>query len=158
MVKKSTLKVNDRKWREIKRRLPEVKGAEVRVGLPADSGSDENGTPLVAIAVYNEFGTRGGGWGGPIPARPFLGTATDENRDKWGKTADAAIDWALTLKGTFRQGLNQLGTEAQGDVKKKMTAIKDPPNSPVTIAMKGSSNPLIASGNLRAAVTYEVKL
>jgi hypothetical protein len=31
-----------------------------------------------------------------------------------------------------------------------------PPNSPVTVALKGSSKPLIDSGELRGAVTYKV--
>jgi hypothetical protein len=31
-----------------------------------------------------------------------------------------------------------------------------PPNSPVTVALKGSSKPLIDSGEMRGAVTYKV--
>ena len=31
-----------------------------------------DGTPVAAVAAWNEFGTKGGGWGGPIPERPFF--------------------------------------------------------------------------------------
>lgn len=40
-----------------------VEGHEAVVGSPLD------------IAVYQELGTNGGGWGGPIPPRSFLGGA-----------------------------------------------------------------------------------
>lgn len=49
----------------------------------ADIGSDSD------IAVYQELGTAGGGWGGPIPPRPFLAGAaahkTDEVVEEMGK-------------------------------------------------------------------------
>jgi hypothetical protein len=52
--------------------------------------------------------------------------------------------------------LSKLGILAQGDIQAEITALMSPPNSPVTIALKGSSKPLIDSGEMRGAVIYKV--
>jgi len=153
---RSSLTINDRKWQELKRRLPGVAKTAVTVGVQSDAGADQDGTPIAAYAAYNEFGTRGGGWGGPIPARPFLGSTVDEDRDKWGRAADVAISQALTGQRTFEDGLGILGTMAQQDVQQKITTLSDPPNSEVTVELKGSSNPLIDSNAMRQAIRYKV--
>ena len=151
-MSKSRLKVNDKKWRELKRKIPSIKGAEVTVGIQSDAGVSLDGTPIAAYAAYNEFGTK------RIPARPFLGSTFDERRSAWGKAADIAIDRALTDLQTFERGLGQLGELAQRDVQDKITSISSPPNSAATIEAKGSSNPLIDTGAMRTAIRYEVKL
>jgi hypothetical protein len=155
---RSYLRVNDRKWRALKRQLPQIAGAEVTVGIQSDAGASQDGTPIAAYAAYNEFGTSGGGWGGPIPARPFLGSTFDDKRDAWGRAADVAISQALTGERSFADGLGILGTMAQQDVQTTIASGDFAPNSPVTVALKGSSQPLIDTGAMRQAIRYEVKL
>lgn len=53
--------------------------------------------------------------------------------------------------------LNKLGIVAQGDIQSEITSLRSPPNSAVTIARKGSSNPLIDTGAMRQAVTWVVE-
>ena len=158
---RSSLRVNDKKWQELKRRLPGIANTAVTVGVQSDAGADQDGTPIAAYAAYNEFGTRGrtprrGGWGGPIPARPFLGGTVDEERNKWGRAADVAISEALTGRRTFEDGLGILGTMAEDAVKTKIDTISDPPNSDLTVELKGSDNPLVNTGALRKAIRYKV--
>ena len=158
---RSSLTVNDRKWQELKRRLPGVDKMAVTVGVQSDAGASQDGTPIAAYAAYNEFGTRGrtprrGGWGGPIPARPFLGSTVDEERNKWGRAADVAISEALTGRRTFEDGLGILGTMAQQDVQQTIVTLSSPPNSATTVDLKGSSNPLIDTGAMRQAIRYKV--
>ena len=157
---RSSLTVDDRKWRELKRAIPGIARSSVDVGIQSDAGASQNGTPLAAIAAFNEFGTRGGraggGWGGPIPARPFMGSTVDEKREAWGRVADVAISKALTGDMAFRDGLAILGTFAQQDIQEKILTLDDPPNSPVTVALKGSSNPLIDTGAMRQSIRYVV--
>ena len=157
---RSSLRVNDKKWQELKRRLPGIAKTAVTVGVQSDAGADQDGTPLAARAAYNEFGTRGGasggGWGGPVPARPFLGSTVDDGRDKWGRAADVAISEALTGRRTFEDGLGILGTMAQQDVQQTIVTLSSPPNSATTVDLKGSSNPLIDTGAMRQAIRYKV--
>ena len=53
--------------------------------------------------------------------------------------------------------LSRLGILAQGDVQSTITSLSSPPNSPVTIKLKGSSSPLIDTGEMRARVSYSVE-
>ncbi len=154
----SSLTINDRKWRELKRRLPEIAGAVVTVGIQSDAGAGQDGTPIAAYAAYNEFGTSGGGWGGPIPARPFLGSTFDDKREAWGRVADVAISQALSGDRSFTDGLSLLGSMAQQDIQDKIASGDFAPNAPLTVAIKGSSQPLIDTGAMRQAIRYEVKL
>lgn len=129
---------------------------KVKVGFPA--GKADGMT--INKAVWNEFGTRGGasggGWGGPIPERPFMrNTMRDKNaayRAALKQAAKSVLNGALSLDMVMRR----LGVMAVGDIQAEITALRSPPNSPVTIARKGSSNPLIDTGEMRQSVTYKV--
>ena len=52
--------------------------------------------------------------------------------------------------------MNHLGLRIQRDVQRTIRNLSDPPNSPITIHNKKSSNPLIDTGRLRQSVTYKV--
>ncbi|UYE94753.1 putative neck protein [Klebsiella phage SBP] len=87
-----------------------------------------------------------------IPARPWLEPGV----------ASAEQDISDTFKDAFvkdlpvKQVLEQMGSLAVGAVQQYMTDLKEPPNAKSTIKQKGSSNPLIDTGALRASVTYKV--
>lgn len=52
--------------------------------------------------------------------------------------------------------LDAIGAVTAGEVQQYMTDLKTPPNAPYTIQQKGSSNPLIDTGALRASVTWKI--
>lgn len=128
----------------------------VKVGFPAGESSAGN----IEKAIWNHFGTKGGasggGWGGPIPERPFLANAMRDNQGKYSDGMATAARAILRGEYDMRDALSKLGILAQGDVQAEITALSTPPNSPVTIALKGSSNPLIDTGEMRQAVTWKV--
>lgn len=128
----------------------------VKVGFPAGEADQDN----INKAVWNEFGTKGGasggGWGGPIPERPFLRNAIRENRGKYRDAMRSSAAKILVGKTGIRTVLSKLGIVAQGDIQAEITSLQSPPNIPVTVALKGSSNPLIDSGEMRGAVTWKV--
>lgn len=133
------------------------KKARVKVGFPSGQASADN----VAKAIYNEFGTRGGasggGWGGPIPERPFMRNAMRSNQAKYTAALRASAPKILDGSTDGDIVMRKLGILAQGDIQAEITSLSSPPNSPVTIARKGSSKPLIDTGEMRAAVTYKVE-
>lgn len=157
---RSKLKVNDKKWQELKRKIPSIKNAAVTVGIQSDAGSDddEDSTPLAAIAFWNEQGTDGGGWGGPIPERPFMRDTFDQQKDKWGRAADTAISAILSGKFDPERAFGVLGQMSEDDIKAAITNGDWVKNSEATIELKGSSQPLIDTGAMRQAIRYEVKL
>lgn len=131
----------------------------VKVGFPA--GETDNG--IIERAIWNEFGTRGGGWGGPIPERPFMRNAIRGNTPAYRNFMVSAakklvrdLAAGTAAPTSMRRSLNRLGAMAQGDIQAEITSLTAPPNSAVTIERKGSSKPLIDTGQLRASVTWKV--
>ena len=131
-------------------------GPGVKVGILQNKFGDskqesEGDETLGEIAVKNHFGTD------EIPARPFLTLAAEKNRDKWLKLTDKLRDSVMGLERTETQALEVLGLVMRADVQKMITDIRSPPNSAATIALKGSSNPLIDTGQMRAAIDFQVE-
>lgn len=130
--------------------------SKVKVGFPKSKASTSN----IEKAVWNEFGTRGGasggGWGGPVPERPFMQNAMADNRGKYRDGMATAARKILIGDASMGSTLSKLGIMAQGDIQGEITSLSSPPNSPVTIALKGSSNPLIDTGAMRQAVTWQI--
>jgi len=147
-----TVKDIDKGWRNLVASVPGLNKAEVKVGIQSDAGVGEDETPIVEYAFYNEFGTDDG-----IPPRPFIRDTSDENRAKWNRIVDAALNSVLTKGTSLDRALSIVGEVAEKDIKKGITSGNWTPNSAATIARKGSSKPLIDTGAMRSAVRYEVK-
>lgn len=117
------------------------------VGIHESAGTEPDSDLTVAtLGAIQHFGAEN------IPARPWL--------DKGAETG--AKDYLETIREGVADGLDakrimaQVGLEAEGAIKKYITDLRTPPNKPSTIRKKGSSNPLIDSGNMRASVTSTV--
>lgn len=149
---RSQLKINDKKWQELKRQIPAIKNAAVTVGIQSDAGAGEDGAPLAAKAFWNELGTEN------IPERPFMRDTFDQQKGKWGRTADVAISAILSGKFKPKRAFGVLGQMAEDDIKDAITSGDWVPNSPVTVALKGSSQPLIDTGAMRQAIRHKVEL
>lgn len=130
--------------------------SKVKVGFPAGEADSDN----IQKAVWSEFGTRGGasggGWGGPVPERPFMRNSMNSNRGSYQSAMRASAVKILRGDTSLSTVLSKLGIKAQNDVQAEIVALASPPNSATTIALKGSSNPLIDTGEMRRAVTYKV--
>lgn len=105
-----------------------------------------DGMSVPMVASLNEFGTYN------IPPRPFFRNAINKNSDKWGK---------IFLQGMQKQNAKNafglLGERIRKDIVQSINDTNEPPNSPVTIARKGSSKPLVDTGLMRASVNYRIK-
>ena len=109
------------------------------------------GLSVAEYAAKNEFGTR------EIPQRSFMRTAFDENLALIEKTV--AIQYGKVIDGdiSLQAGLGIVGQVIVGLIQRKIRAITFPPNSPATIARKGSSKPLIDFGQMVKSVTYAIR-
>lgn len=128
----------------------------VKVGFPRGNVRPD----IVQIAIWNHFGTKGGasggGWGGPIPPRPFITLAVWNNRRALRTHIRAAALRIVRGEGDVRVELGRLGVYATGLIQKQIADGVPPPNSPITIRMKGSSKPLIDTGRMRGAITWDI--
>lgn len=89
-----------------------------------------------------------------IPARPWLEPGVVSATDEITRT----IEEGLADDRPMDDILETVGIVAAGAVKVYMTELKTPPNAASTIRKKGSSNPLIDTGAMRASVTYQVQV
>ena len=92
-----------------------------------------------------------------IPERSFLRSTLNENKDKATKLL------IRELKGDISQGdfsgraFAIVGENLSGEVKRKIQSGIEPALDPETVRRKGSSKPLIDTGNLLQSITYEVR-
>lgn len=130
---------------------------QVKVGFVSGEADQHN----IDKAFYNEFGTQGGasggGWGGPVPERPFMRLGVKKTKNEMKSHVKPAARSILTGRSTMRQALSKLGVMGQRDIRDSIVELSSPPNSPVTIALKGSSNPLVDTGEMGKNVSWKIE-
>lgn len=126
---------------------------KLEVGLP--SGGSHSGTSLSMheLGMVHEYGspTRN------IPARPFIQPSIKDNTDKYKKLMRKQAGLLLFRQTSLNNALSLVGEVAKADIQKYMLSASFTPLSAATIEKKGSSKPLIDTGQMRNAITYEVK-
>ena len=131
----------------------------VKVGFFSDA-KYQDGTPVAAVAAWNEFGTKN------ITERPFFRNALAEMEDGIANIIKAGIDPKKMV--VDEQLADRVGLYAAAQVQESITALRDPPNAPETIARKrkklhgkkgvgGGENPLIDTGFMHDSVTWQVE-
>lgn len=115
------------------------------------SATYDDGTSVASVAATHEFGDPENN----IPERPFFRqTMAQLERDLLPFLSTFVV--SLGNFNVSRAVGERVGSFAEGKVKRRIVDLRDPPNSPATIAAKGSSNPLIDTGHMRQSVTYKV--
>lgn len=137
---------------QLKTALEKVLGVKVdkpKITLEAgflEGVTYSDGMSVPMVASLNEFGTYN------IPPRPFFRNAINKNSDKWGKVFLQGMQ-----KQNAKNAFGLLGERIRKDIVQSINDTNEPPNSPVTIARKGSSKPLVDTGLMRASVNYRIK-
>lgn len=113
----------------VKKLLEQLGRKEVRVGF-FEHSKYPDGTPIAYVAAIQEFGY------GPIPPRPFMRPAEQQNKEKWvaaiARGTRAAIDGSVTID----HALEQIGMVAAADVRKAIKAVTAPALSPLTLLLR----------------------
>lgn len=138
----------------LKALMKKLSGASGKVAigvLGSTAGKSHGATTLYDVAAANEFGTS------RIPERSFLRATLDLHHAK--VVAFCKKQGALVVRGeiTNETALERIGLFVQGLIQARIAAGIAPANAPSTISAKGSSKPLIDSGQLRSSITYEVR-
>jgi len=137
-------------------------GVTVGVHAKDNEVSDDEDSPIkmAGLLAIHEFGMEieDTAFGDiTIPERSTLRAAEKENRDKYYRMMKQRLPAVVLGDMSVGMMLRQVGAEAQGDVRKKFGSDDLAPNAPATIAIKGSSAPLIDSGQLRQSIDYVVE-
>lgn len=133
--------------------LKELAELEVRVGFQRNGSTEEDGTEIIDIAMWNEFGTEGKYGGEHIPSRPFMRNSMDKHVP--------AIEHALMavgkdfLKGApARTTLETIGVFQKDVMQTEIEQGSFVKNSDPTIRRKGSDKPLIDTGQMKNSVNF----
>ena len=148
MSRRPALEDRDLGYEEFTRAIQAIEDSlGVLVGIRGEQGESLQGESLVEYAAANEFGSA------RIPERSFLRSTASKNQDAYSRELENAVGRYIDDgREAAIVSLKRLGVRAVGDVQTTITELRTPPNSPATIAAKGSSNPLIDTGRMRQSI------
>ena len=133
---------------------------EVRVGFFADAKYPD-GTPVAAVALWNEFGTRKPDGSTHIPERPFFRQAVKKAEKEVPQLIARHIGADLVVD---RQLAGLSGEATKSLVQESIKYGSFEANAPSTRERKkkkgrgaGSPKPLIDTGTMRASVSWELR-
>jgi hypothetical protein len=112
------------------------------------------GTENITIAIIHEFGAPRAG----IPSRSFLRSTASKKREEWLKMLERVLVLVVKEKLELEDALKLVGERAAADVRRAITSGPGipPPLKAATIRAKGSSRPLVDTGQLVRSISYEV--
>ncbi len=137
------------------------KKARITVGIHGDEGASlkddatfeadgaitpGSGLTVAEVATFHEFGTS------TIPARSFIRGWFDESVEKNRALILSQLRLVAEGKLGLEQALERVALKCEADVKRRIRNRIPPPLAPATVQRKGSSVPLIDTGQLRASV------
>jgi len=127
----------------------------VAIGFPVGTESAgltyPDGMPLLDVAVANNFGTEN------HPRRDFMtpgGALAVEKTKQIAKDGMKGVNAGTTTISIVLETMGLVGASA---IKQTIVDLREPANSAVTIAAKGSSNPLVDSGLLSGSTMHSVR-
>lgn len=122
----------------------------------AAKGGSTRAITQVDIASWNEFGVTIGGVV-HVPERSFLRGTIDRKHAEITKRAAKELPKAFAGKQSVAAAFERVGIATVGLIQDRIAEGIAPGNDAKTIERKGSSKPLIDSGQLRSSITYEVR-
>jgi hypothetical protein len=125
---------------------------EVTIGVHGDVGSD-----IFDRATWNEFGTHDKKGKVLIPERSFIRAGYDNEKNNIEEDVKKLIEKVIAREITTTVAMNLIGSTTAGRIQEFAVDLRDPPNAPLTVALKGSSNPLVDTGQMIGAIDYKVK-
>jgi hypothetical protein len=152
-----TVTDTDAGYKALFRRLEDAKGLVLTVGVHGPEGAAEHAVeegepPLTVadVATIHEYGL------GNNPERSFIRAWADENKSQNEQTLLKIGQACVRGRYDATTGLNRAGLLFVAQIQRRIRAGIAPPLSPVTIARKGSSTPLINTGQLWTSIRHKV--
>lgn len=89
-----------------------------------------------------------------IPERSFLRTGYDKNRDNVMEKAKLLLQEVTAGRMSESAFFKAIGLELSGKIKDYARDLDSPANHPFTTEQKGSSNPLVDTGDMIGGITW----
>jgi len=89
-----------------------------------------------------------------IPERSFLRSGYDDNRDAVMKKASLMLADVVSGQMSANAVFKGVGLELSSKIKDYARDLDSPANHPFTVERKGSSNPLVSTGDMIGGITW----
>lgn len=144
-----------KRLKQVMKRAEQLNQLQLVAGIPNDETSREDSGEITnaELGIIHE-------WGAPekgIPERSFMRSTMSEERENLGRLGKVQIAECLEGNTSPHDVFATIGAYLQGKIVDKITDGEFKPNNENTVKRKGSSKPLIDTGQLRGAITYEVR-
>ena len=153
-----SLKETDKGWKALVQSLSVLKHGDsyARAGVIGKQAeaAHEGGLTNGELALIHEFGTADG----RIPSRSFMRAPFDANKSRYIEMLRKLLKAVYEGKATVPQVLGIVAMKMASDQQAAIRAGIPPPLKLKTIARKGSSKPLIDTGQLIRSITGGVVL
>lgn len=147
----------DKQLQAVQKSIKELKKTDVLVGIPQEkAGREQNDITNAELLYIHTNGSPANN----IPPRPVVEPAIQDSKEEIGTLLKEAILKALEGDtGGAMAGMERAGTQGENAVKGWFTNPKNgwAENAESTKKKKGSSKPLIDTGQLRKSITHVVK-
>jgi hypothetical protein len=117
----------------------------VKVGF-MENATYPDGTPVAAVAYWNEFGT------GTQKPRPFFRRMVAKESGSWA----GKLGRIMKITGDSKKALALMGEDISGALQQSINEFTTPELAQSTIAAKGFAKPLIDTGDMLRSVAYQV--
>lgn len=163
--------VDESKVGDLLQTLREMESMYVRVGILSSTdgeilmianvhefGVDIKVTPKMKGFFRHNFGINLKTDVIKIPERSYIRSSYDKKGDEIGKTGEELLEMVLNGNLSARQFYEFLGQTAEDTIRDYLVnEVDSPPNAPLTVELKGSSNPLVGkSHQLSSSIKYEI--
>lgn len=143
---------------EVIERIDTLRGTKIRFGILGSGlgGHKKKGKgnklTVVEIAAVHEYGSSSVG----IPERSFMRKTFDDKKDEINSTVDEFFGRYVMGEISYDAAVNGVGEFVKGLIQATIRDISSPALKAITIQLKGSSQPLVDSGQLLDSIEYEV--
>jgi hypothetical protein len=152
-MKGAKIRDTDRGYKKRMKVLEKFQGASISVGVHENdgAGAHSEGVSVADVGAFHEFGTD------DIPERSFVRGWFDEQGPENDRLIASAAKRVATGKAEIQQALDQVGAVMAGNMVARIRSGIAPELADSTVSKKGSSTPLIDSGQLTQAITWKAK-
>lgn len=143
--------VDDKRYKQHRKALDALDNTVTYVGIVGTSNRNGDAIDNAALGYIHEVGAG-------VPRRSWLRDPATRMKDKIAQVFTNEIAAYLASGSTNPDSyLGRAGAWLAGQLQANISSGIPPANDAATVAAKGSSTPLINTGQLRAAITWAVR-
>jgi hypothetical protein len=139
----NNVRINLDTYNQIRSKVEQLQHTSVVVGILGNTDSE-----ILQRAIYTELGTS------KMPSWGWLRKSVVKMKPQYKLMATQVFESVINNR---TPNYESVGVWAAGRVKETIGIIRSPKLSEATIAEKGSSKPLIDSGQMRNSVSFEIR-